>query len=104
MRIALLSDIHGNFVALDAVLRDVSARGEVDGYWVLGDIVALGPDPVRVLERLTALPNATIIRGNTIAMSPLAIGRNRDRAIYCSKLEATAIALSIAASFMTARL
>ncbi len=62
--IALISDIHGNRVALDAVLADCASAGVAE-YWVLGDLVALGPDPVGVLERLTALPNARFIRGNT---------------------------------------
>lgn len=65
MKIALLSDIHGNSVALDAVLEDIEAQGGVDGYWILGDLVAIGPDPVGVLERLTNLANARFIRGNT---------------------------------------
>jgi predicted phosphodiesterase len=65
VRLALLSDIHGNPIALDAVLRDVDASGGVDEYWVLGDLVALGFDPIGVFERLVALPNATIISGNT---------------------------------------
>lgn len=65
VRIALLSDIHGNAVALDAVLADVEARGGADGYWVLGDLVALGPDPVGVLERLERLPDGRFVRGNT---------------------------------------
>ena len=64
MRAALLSDIHGNTIALDAVLADIEQVG-VDEYWVLGDIVALGPDPVGVLERLTALPKVLFVRGNT---------------------------------------
>jgi predicted phosphodiesterase len=65
MRIAILSDIHGNSIALDAVLRDIRARGGVDAYWVLGDLAALGPDPVGALERVFALPNLTVTRGNT---------------------------------------
>jgi len=65
MKIALLSDIHGNAVALDAVLADIADFGAVDEYWVLGDLVALGPDPVGVLERLTALPQVQFVRGNT---------------------------------------
>lgn len=65
MRIALISDIHGNAIALDAVLRDVEKRGEVDAYWVLGDLVAIGPDPIGVMARLMSLPNAVFIRGNT---------------------------------------
>lgn len=65
MRIAILSDIHGNPIALDAVLRDIELRGSVDGYWILGDLVALGHGPVTVLERLSALPNVHFVRGNT---------------------------------------
>ena len=65
MRIAAFSDIHGNIVALDAVLADIESQGGVDAFWVLGDLVALGPSPVQVLERLVSLPNVRIVRGNT---------------------------------------
>lgn len=65
MRVALLSDIHGNSVALEAVLTDIEMRGGVDAFWVLGDLVALGQDPVGVLEDLSSLPNVRCTRGNT---------------------------------------
>jgi putative phosphoesterase len=64
-RIALISDIHGNSLALDAVLQDAVHQGGVDEYWCLGDYVALGPDPIGVLSRLEALPTVRFIRGNT---------------------------------------
>lgn len=64
MRIALLSDIHGNLMALDAVLADITAQDGVDAYWILGDFSSLGYDPVGVLERVTQLPNASFSRGN----------------------------------------
>lgn len=64
MRIALIADIHGNPIALDAVLADVHRRGGVDGYWILGDLCAIGFDPAGVLDRLSALPNALFVRGN----------------------------------------
>ncbi len=64
MRLALISDIHGNSIALDAVLADVEAQGGVEGYWVLGDFSAMGYDPVGVLERVARLPNAVFTRGN----------------------------------------
>ena len=64
MRIALLSDIHGNTIALDAVLADIQRQG-VDEYWLLGDYVAIGHDPLGALERLSKLPNAHFIHGNT---------------------------------------
>lgn len=65
MRVAILSDIHGNRLALDAVLADIAAQGGVDQFWLLGDYVALGSDPAGVLVRLDQLPNATFTRGNT---------------------------------------
>jgi predicted phosphodiesterase len=65
MRLAILSDIHGNPLALDAVLADIRRQGEVDAYWVLGDLAALGYDPVTPLEKMTALPHASFTRGNT---------------------------------------
>jgi putative phosphoesterase len=64
MRIALLSDIHGNSIALDAVLADIQAQGGADAYWALGDLIAVGFDPVGVVRRLTELPNARFVRGN----------------------------------------
>ncbi len=64
MRIALISDVHGNSIALDAVLADIETQGGVDTYWLLGDFSAMGPDPVGVLERVTKLPNAVFTRGN----------------------------------------
>ena len=65
MKIALLSDIHGNSTALEAVLADIDSLGGADEIWVLGDLVALGPDPAGVLERLLDLPGVRFVRGNT---------------------------------------
>ncbi len=65
MRLALLLDLHGNPIAVEAVLADVEECGGVDAYLVLGDIVAIGHDPIAVLERLVALPGVRFIQGNT---------------------------------------
>ena len=65
MKYAVLSDIHANPIPLEAVLADIDAQGSVDGYLVLGDLVAEGHDPVPVAKRLAFLPNAMFIRGNT---------------------------------------
>lgn len=45
MRIAVLSDIHANALALKAVLEDAHRR-DVESYWCLGDVVGYGPRPV----------------------------------------------------------
>jgi predicted phosphodiesterase len=60
MRIAVLSDIHSNLVALDAVLQHA---GSVDAIWHLGDVVGYGPDPDGVVARL-AERKAIGVRGN----------------------------------------
>lgn len=60
MRIAVLSDIHGNLVALEAVL---AALQPYDAVWQLGDIVGYGPQPDEVVARLAA-EEATGVRGN----------------------------------------
>jgi diadenosine tetraphosphatase ApaH/serine/threonine PP2A family protein phosphatase len=60
MRVAVLSDIHSNLIALDAVLRHA---GEVDAIWHLGDVVGYGPEPDAVVARL-AERDATGVRGN----------------------------------------
>jgi putative phosphoesterase len=62
MRIAVLSDIHGNIVALDAVLADIAARG-VDHIVNLGDILSGPLFPCETADRLMAL-NLPTIRGN----------------------------------------
>ena len=64
VRIALLSDIHGNRIALDAVIEDARLHG-VDTFCAVGDLAAIGPEPVAVLEALAALENVTVVRGNT---------------------------------------
>ena len=51
--IALISDIHANLPALDAVLRDIESR-EVDGLYHLGDLVGYAPWPNEVVSLLSA--------------------------------------------------
>ncbi len=60
MRVAVLSDIHSNLVALDAVLAEMPS---VDEVWHLGDVVGYGPHPDAVVERLREI-NAIGVRGN----------------------------------------
>lgn len=61
-RVALISDLHGNELALNAVLDDIAHRG-VDQTVCLGDVATLGPRPVAVLERLQKL-GCVCILGN----------------------------------------
>lgn len=64
MRVAVLSDIHGNVLALEAVLADLAAQGGADALVVAGDLCLDGPRPREVLERLQAL-GCPVIQGNT---------------------------------------
>jgi putative phosphoesterase len=54
MRIGLISDIHGNDTALQAVLSDMARRG-VDQVACLGDVATLGPSPAETIERVQGL-------------------------------------------------
>lgn len=64
MRVAVCSDVHGNLAALDSVLA-AAASVATDQIWILGDLVAHGPQPAATIQRLMALPNARFVRGNT---------------------------------------
>ena len=60
MRLAVLSDIHANLAALEAVCDDMPA---VDELWTLGDTVGYGPQPNEVIRRLQEL-GARAVTGN----------------------------------------
>jgi diadenosine tetraphosphatase ApaH/serine/threonine PP2A family protein phosphatase len=62
MRYLVLSDIHANLEALEAVLAE--SDGAYDGVLVLGDLVGYGADPNAVSERVRALDSVAIVRGN----------------------------------------
>jgi putative phosphoesterase len=62
MRLAFISDIHGNANALDAVLQDIKDR-KVDKVYVLGDLCYRGPEPQRALGLVRSL-NTSVIKGN----------------------------------------
>lgn len=68
MRIAVVSDIHSNIVAFEAVLADA---GEIDQLWCLGDIVGYGPRPNEVVARLAGLKHVAVAGNHDHA----AIGR-----------------------------
>ena len=57
MRVAVISDVHANLAAFEAVIAD---WGTVDAVWHLGDIVGYGPDPLECIDRLRSLPSVSI--------------------------------------------
>lgn len=62
-KIALLSDIHGNTTALEAVLEDAKRAG-VEEYWLLGDVLMPGTGRRHLLNLLEELPITVQILGN----------------------------------------
>jgi len=65
MRLALMSDIHGNIQALDACLEHARAKG-AQQFAFLGDLVGYGANPVEVLDRIMSLTdqNTIVLKGN----------------------------------------
>ncbi len=68
MRYAIISDIHGNLEALEAVLADA---GEVSQVWSLGDVVGYGPDPNECIRLLRSYEHVCVTGNHDYA----AIGR-----------------------------
>lgn len=66
MKIAVLSDIHGNLFALNSVLEDIK-KNDVDEIFCLGDLAMAGPEPNETIDFLKQ-QNWTIIQGNTDKM------------------------------------
>lgn len=66
MKIAVLSDIHGNMEALSAVLADMKAK-RIDKVFICGDLAMAGPEPAVAVDFLQNF-DATIIQGNTDEM------------------------------------
>jgi putative phosphoesterase len=63
MRFAIISDIHGNFVALKAALSDIK-EGKTGRIVCLGDVAATGPQPTEVIEELRKI-RCPCVMGNT---------------------------------------
>ncbi|MFU8827507.1 MAG: metallophosphoesterase family protein [Brevefilum sp.] len=61
MRTLIISDVHANLTALNAVLEDA---GTFERVWCLGDIVGYGPDPNECVEQIAGLPGLHCVKGN----------------------------------------
>jgi predicted phosphodiesterase len=61
MRVLVISDIHANLAALEAVLADA---GPYDAAWCLGDLVGYGPNPNECVARVRSLPGLICLLGN----------------------------------------
>lgn len=67
MKVAIMSDIHGNMQALEAVLEDIKAE-KCDKIFCLGDLAMAGPEPIKTIElikKMSENKNFYLIQGNT---------------------------------------
>ena len=83
--IAVLSCVHANLEALDAVLADV-AEHRVTGIYCLGDVVGYGPNPIECLER--SLNWDVTLLGNhdqAVLFDPDGFGLSAERAVFWSR-------------------
>ncbi|HUY70844.1 MAG TPA: metallophosphoesterase family protein [Gaiellaceae bacterium] len=67
MRVAVVSDIHGNYHALEAVLAEVLAEAP-DEIWCLGDVVGYGPDPNRCCAAVERHANVCLAGNHDLAV------------------------------------
>src|SRR5258706_10284601 len=65
MRIVIFSDVHGNIIALEAVLAAIRQQAAPDALCVAGDLSLFGPRPAEAVARLRALDGARFVMGNT---------------------------------------
>jgi predicted phosphodiesterase len=68
MRIAVISDIHGNMEAFRQVLDDIG-RSNVGGIFCLGDLVGYGPEPEAVVQQVQALEIPTVMGNHELAVA-----------------------------------
>lgn len=93
MRILVVSDIHANLAALEAVLQDAEARGQIDAVWNAGDAVGYGPQPSECVARLREL-GALWVAGNHERAATGAIDTSEFNATAAEAAEWTAGRLS----------
>jgi predicted phosphodiesterase len=69
MRIAIVSDVHGNIEALEAVLKKLDELGSIDKYVCLGDVVGYGADPEACCNRIRSLAEVTLLGNHDAAVA-----------------------------------
>jgi predicted phosphodiesterase len=67
MRVAVISDIHGNYHALEAVLAEIRSEAPTE-LWCLGDVVGYGPEPNRCCEALEASASLSLAGNHDLAV------------------------------------
>ena len=82
---AIVSDIHGNLEALEAVLADIAAQG-VDSIYCLGDIVGYGPNPRECIDRVMSFELSILGNHDQGALyDPEGFSSGAERAIFWTR-------------------
>ena len=83
---AIISDIHGNLEALEAVLADIDSRG-VDEVYCLGDVIGYGPNPRECIDHVMNRSSVTILGNHDQAalFDPEGFNANAERAIFWTR-------------------
>ena len=84
---AILSDVHGNLEALEAVLADIDARGDVSDIYCLGDVVGYGPDPCACIDLVKDRCAVTLLGNHDQAslFDPEGFNKTAERAIFWTR-------------------
>ena len=94
MRVALISDIHGDTIALDAILTEIAAE-RFDVAVCLGDLAANGPDPAGAIDLIGAWPR---LRGACFGSPRAERRRTRNEVQQRSRMGGPGMATSFEAS------
>ena len=88
MRHALISDIHGNLEALNAVLQDIQEQ-RIDRIVCLGDLVGYGPNPCECLDLVIANATVTILGNHDqgALFDPEGFNTGAERAIFWTRAQ-----------------
>jgi predicted phosphodiesterase len=91
MRVAVISDIHANLHALEAVLEDVD-RETPDAIWCLGDLVGYGPRPNECCARVRELADVCLVGNHDlVALGTLGIEDFNPEAAAAARWTAAAL-------------
>ncbi|MEM1062832.1 MAG: metallophosphoesterase family protein, partial [Planctomycetota bacterium] len=83
---AIISDIHGNFDALQAVLADIESRG-VEQIYCLGDVVGYGPEPAACIDTVIERSSMTLLGNHDQAalFDPEGFNQGAEKAIFWTR-------------------
>jgi predicted phosphodiesterase len=85
MRVAVISDVHANYHALEAVLEDVDGDG-VDAIWCLGDTVGYGPRPNECCDAVRARSDHSLVGNHDlVVLGELDVGDFNDEAAAAAR-------------------